>query len=330
MQLCLALALKGKGKVAPNPIVGCVIVCDEQVIGSGYHTQFGASHAEVEAIHSVKNQSVLDRSTLFVNLEPCAHFGKTPPCANLIIEHKIPKVVIACKDPNPLVAGKGIALLEQAGIEVVTGVLEAEAEALNVRFLKAYSQHIPYTILKWAESKDGFMGNDTDRYISGEEAQKTLHAWRAQEQAFMVGSNTLIQDNPRLSNRLHPGPQPVRIALDWHLKSADKQLHFYDQSQKTIVLNGIVNKVDQNIEWIKLADKHPLSILKTLYERGIYDLVIEGGAQLLQSFYSEKCYHEIRVITSKTMALGYGIKGPSISEKPQSSIELEQDIIHYY
>ena len=330
MQECLALALKGKEQVAPNPMVGCVIVYQDEIIGRGYHKVYGGPHAEVEAIASVQNKALLSSATMYVSLEPCAHFGKTPPCSNLIIEHKLAKVVVACTDPNPLVAGKGIAQLQAAGIEVSLGVLKTEAEAINNRFFKAYSKQMPYTILKWAESADGFMGNDTHRYISGAKALEQLHQWRSEEDAFLVGTQTLLQDNPRLSNRLVVGKQPIRVVVDWDLKSDGKDLHIYDQSQKTFILNGIVNKVDQLIEWIKVDNTEPEHLLSTLFAHGVKSVVIEGGAKLLNSFYNSGQFHEIRKIVSKNCVLGHGLIGPQIQSEPIEIINLEEDILLVY
>ncbi|MFI5142155.1 MAG: bifunctional diaminohydroxyphosphoribosylaminopyrimidine deaminase/5-amino-6-(5-phosphoribosylamino)uracil reductase RibD, partial [Bacteroidia bacterium] len=223
MQRCLELAEKGLGNVASNPMVGCVIVHNNVIIGEGYHQKYGEAHAEVNAIASVVNKNLLAESTVFVSLEPCSHHGKTPPCSDLLIEHKVKRVVIACLDTNPLVAGKGIAKLRNAGIELFTGVLEKEARELNKRFFTYHEKKRPYIILKWAQTKDGFISKlppfiREENWITNNESKKLVHTWRAQEQAILVGTTTALLDNPALTVRLTEGKSPIRILIDKELK----------------------------------------------------------------------------------------------------------------
>jgi diaminohydroxyphosphoribosylaminopyrimidine deaminase/5-amino-6-(5-phosphoribosylamino)uracil reductase len=214
MQRCFQLAENGLGYVAPNPLVGCVIVCDGKIISEGFHQQYGLNHAERNAILHVADKDLLKKSILYVNLEPCSHFGKTPPCADLIIERKIPKVVVSNLDSNPEVAGKGIERLQNAGIEVITGVLENQGRFLNRRFFTHIEKKRPYIILKWAKSLDGFMSSETERWITNEAMRNLVHKWRSEESAIMVGTNTVSTDNPKLNVRAYFGKNPLRITID--------------------------------------------------------------------------------------------------------------------
>ncbi len=330
MKRCFELALIGKGKVAPNPLVGCVIVYQNKIIGEGYHQKFGQAHAEVNAIHSVKDKSVLKDSDIYVSLEPCSHFGKTPPCANLIIKHQFKKVIVACLDPNPLVSGKGISLIKQAGIEVETLVLEQEAIELNKAFFTQQIHKRPFVILKWAESKDGFLGNEKHKKISQNNAQTLLHQWRTEEQAFLVGTNTLIQDNPKLDSRILKGKNPIRIAIDMNLKSKNLDLNYFDQSQKTIILNQDINEQNGVIQWVKIKDSNAKTILEKLSEMGIQSVVIEGGAAILNHFIAEDLFDEIRIFQSKKLLLNHGIKAPIIENYEFEKLDLGEDVLKIY
>lgn len=329
MMECLSLAQQGLGYVSPNPLVGCVIVHNNQIIGSGFHELYGGPHAEVNAIRSVQNQELLKESCVYVNLEPCAHYGKTPPCSLLLIEKKVKRVVIAMTDPFPEVSGKGIALLRDAGIEVVVGVMENEAKALNKRFLTNQIEKRPYIILKWALSKDGYI-DGKQKQISGSEAQIKLHQWRSEEDAFMVGTNTLFNDNPALSNRLWQGPNPIRVAIDFDLKSMNHSLKFYDQTQKTIILNGVKDEIDGNVTYKKINSKSTEDIVKALHSLRIGSVVIEGGAQLLQSFINDGLYDEVRIFTSKNLVLESGTKGPLFSGTVTEEQNLADDVLRIY
>ena len=323
------MAEKGFGHVSPNPMVGCVIVHEGEIIGSGYHQKYGAEHAEVNAIKNVKNHDLLKNSTVYVSLEPCSHYGKTPPCADLLIQSGVKKVVLACLDPNPLVSGKGIEKLKAAGIEVTWGVLEKESKKLNKRFFTNILKNRPYIILKWAESKDGFIASDEIKQISGLAAQTRLHKWRSEEDAFLVGTNTLLLDNPQLNTRLWKGKNPIRVAIDFHLKSENKHLKFYDQSQRTIILNGSKNGLFDGIEYLTIENNlsHTLDIL---YQKNIGSLVVEGGAMLLNSFLEAGLFDEIRILKSKNTELFSGLKAPVIDFHATKSEDLIDDILTVY
>ena len=337
MQRCLELAAKGLGNVAPNPMVGSVIVHNDKIIGEGYHMKYGEAHAEVNAINSVEDKSLLKNSTLYVNLEPCSHYGKTPPCADLIIHHKIPYVVIANIDPHSVVKGKGIEKLVNAGCDVKVGVLEDEARLLNKRFFVFHEQQRPYIILKWAQSADRFLdvmrnidqaGQQT--LISNPEARKLVHRWRSEEQAIMVGTNTALLDNPKLTVRLSEGKNPVRIFIDRELR-VPLNYHLLDGSAPTIVFTERKEKRSDKAEYIytKFDNDLPKKILKELHSRNIQSLIIEGGAQLLGSVISMGMWDEARVFTSRRR-LGNGVDAPSFNIKPVSTEDIAGDELNIY
>lgn len=330
MQLCLQEAVKGFGQVSPNPMVGCVIVHNDRIIAQSHHKIFGGPHAEVNAINQIDSHDVLREATVYVSLEPCAHHGKTPPCANLLIDKKVKRVVIAMQDPFAAVSGRGIQMLKDAGIDVTLGVLESEALEINKRFITNHTHHRPYIILKWAESEDGFLGNSSIKQISGNDAQILLHKWRSQEDAFMVGTNTLINDNPRLSNRLSNGKNPVRVAIDFDLKSNHLDLHFFDQSQRTIVLNGQKNTIEHGVEYIQIKDRLPQTIVQKLHELSIGSIVIEGGAEILNNFLATEFVDEIRVFRSKELQLKEGVKAPNIDISHTQVEDLDKDLLYTY
>lgn len=324
------MAEKGFGQVSPNPMVGCLIVHNGEIIGSGYHKEYGGPHAEVNAINNVKDPSLLKESTAYVSLEPCSHFGKTPPCADLLIKAGIKKVVIGSLDPNPLVAGQGMEKLIQAGINVEYSVLENECKKLNKRFFTFINKKRPFIILKWAESADGYIGSEDTKQISGLAAQKRLHKWRSEEDAFLVGTNTLLLDNPQLNTRLWKGKSPIRVAIDFELKSENKHLKFYDQSQRSIILNGVKNESSNGIEFIKISDTKIETIVNALYQCKISSVVIEGGSQLLNSFIEANIYDEIRILKSKKLMLNKGIKAPKIDFIASSTENLIDDYLNIY
>lgn len=322
MQRCFQLAANGLGNVAPNPMVGCVVVHNEKIIGEGYHVNFGEAHAEVNAINSAKDKSTLMASTLYVSLEPCAHQGKTPPCSDLIIESGIKKVVVACSDTNPLVAGKGIEKLKRAGVEVISGVMEKEARELNKRFFTFHEQKRPYIILKWAQTADGFIDrkrNDniqTALQISNEHSKRLVHKWRGEEQAIMVGTNTARLDNPKLDVRLVNGKNPLRIVLDKNAELPDS-LNLFDGSQPTFVFTAKKNADRTNLEFITIDFTKIVlpQMMSELYEKQIQSVLIEGGSNLLQSFIDESLWDEARVFISETF-IGDGIPSPRLKERP--------------
>jgi len=307
------LALQGRGKVSPNPLVGCVIEKNGKIIGEGFHQQFGGPHAEVNAINSVPNKEELNGATLYVNLEPCSHYGKTPPCANLIIQYPFKKVVICNLDSNPLVAGKGIKIISDAGIHVDQGILENEGRKLNVRFFTFMEKKRPYIILKWAETEDGFIARKdySSKWISNVYSRKLVHKWRSEEDAVMIGTNTALCDNPKLNVRDWQGRDPIRIYIDKNLKVGENSF-LRDGSQKTICYNLLQNQSLPNQEFVKIdPTSDTLSfILKDLYEKKIQSVIVEGGTKLLQYFIDSNSWDEARVFTSK-VKFGDGIKSPA-------------------
>lgn len=330
MHLCLTQAAKGFGHVSPNPMVGCVIVHNDTVVAASYHKVYGGPHAEVNAIHQIDSHDVLKDTTVYVSLEPCAHHGKTPPCASLLIEKQVKKVVIATTDPYPEVSGKGIQMLKDAGIEVVSGILEKEARELNKRFFINHTQHRPYVILKWAESADGYIAHPEIKQISGPNAQVLLHRWRSEEDAFLIGTNTLLSDNPQLNTRLYKGKDPIRIAIDMDLKSEGQSLNFYTGKQSTIILNGLKNEQIGALQLVHIPDNTIPSILNALQKLKIGSVVVEGGAKLLNSFMEAGVYDEIRKFTSKSLILKEGIKAPTLTISEAQQIDLDQDLLTIY
>lgn len=329
MQRCIQLALKGKGKVAPNPMVGCVIMYKNNIIGEGFHSQYGGAHAEVNAIDSVLDKTLLPLSTVYVSLEPCAHFGKTPPCANLLIAHKVKKVVIGCVDTFSKVAGKGIALLKAAGMDVEIGILEQDCRDLNRAFFTFHEKIRPYIILKWAETANGYMAGER-KQISGNNAQLLLHKWRSEEQAFLIGTYTLMQDNPQLNSRHFSHKNPIRIVIDFDLKSEGKNLHFLDNKQATVILNRHKNETINTIQYVKIDNKEPQTIVNALYHIDIHSVVIEGGKQLLESFINAKLVDEYRVFTSTKNTFIDGLKAPKFKAQLKQTIVLGEDILNIY
>ena len=321
MMRCIQLAQNGKLGAAPNPMVGAVVVCDGRIIGEGYHAKCGEAHAEVNAINSVKDESLLRRSTLYVSLEPCAHYGKTPPCAKLIVSKGIPKVVIGCQDPFSKVAGKGIEILKQAGCEVVVGVLEKACQDLNKAFFTVQLKHRPFITLKWAQSADGFMDverNDGEPVkLSSPLTQLIAHKRRAEHQAIIVGTQTARLDNPSLNVRDWCGPQPLRIVIDKDL-TLPRHLHLFDGSQPTLV---VTEKNETIAGAMTLQVDFNQSILPQLTEelqrRNIQSLLVEGGSKLLQSFIDEGLWDEAYV-EHCPQVLGHGILSPSLINPKKS------------
>ncbi|MCX6296976.1 MAG: bifunctional diaminohydroxyphosphoribosylaminopyrimidine deaminase/5-amino-6-(5-phosphoribosylamino)uracil reductase RibD, partial [Bacteroidetes bacterium] len=323
IKYCLDLAVKGLGQVAPNPMVGCVIVCDGEIIGEGYHEQYGKEHAEVNAIHSVKNKELLKRSTLYVNLEPCSHFGKTPPCADLIVEYKIPYVVIGSIDTNSLVSGKGIEKLTNVGIDVKVGILEADCKKLNKRFFTFHEKKRPYIILKWAQTADGFIDAKRNEenttkpiQISNSDSKKLLHLWRSQEQAIIIGTNTALLDNPQLTVREVKGNNPLRITIDKWLR-IPKHFNLFDKSTPTLIFTSVNESSHENLEYVKIDFEKAIipQVMEELYKRNIQSLLVEGGELLLNSFIDSNLWDAARVFISDK-ELGKGVNAPILKENP--------------
>ena len=332
MLRCLELAKKGFGSVAPNPMVGCVIVHNGIIIGEGFHQKYGEAHAEVNAINSVKDKTLLSKATVYVNLEPCSHYGKTPPCADLLIKHQVKEVIIANTDPNPLVAGKGIEKLKEAGINVITGILEDEAKALNKRFFCYHTKKRPYIILKWAKTLDGFIdidrsqaGNNLKYWITNDELKILVHKWRSEEPAIMVGTNTALNDNPQLNIRYWQGNQPLRLVIDENL-SLPKILHLFDQQNPTVIFTAKKEESKRNLtyQYINFNDNPLRQILDYLYETKITSVIIEGGKELLQSFIEQGLWDEARILTGNKY-FDKGLKAPEIKGKIISDVEIKND-----
>ncbi|MEQ8628986.1 bifunctional diaminohydroxyphosphoribosylaminopyrimidine deaminase/5-amino-6-(5-phosphoribosylamino)uracil reductase RibD [Ekhidna sp.] len=330
MQRALELAELGRGSVSPNPMVGCVIVHQGKIIGEGYHKKYGEAHAEVNAIHSVNDHSIFPESTVYVTLEPCAHHGKTPPCADLLIEKKIKRVVVACRDPFDQVDGKGIEKLQKAGLDVELGILEKEAIELNKRFLTSVQKERPYVILKWAQTSDGFVARENydSKWISNSYSRQLVHKWRTEEDAILVGKNTAIHDDPLLTSREWKGNNPIRVLLDSNLE-VNKTFNLFNEDAPTLILNSIKEEKAGNIEWIKTDMNNPWSVLRKLHERKIQSVIIEGGSQVLNSFINENCWDEARVFTSET-TFGNGIAAPEIEGKVEKEETIFADQLTIY
>ncbi len=315
MRRALELAQLGNGFTYPNPMVGCVVVYQGQIIGEGWHKQYGGPHAEVHAIAAVADKSLLPKSRVYVTLEPCSHYGKTPPCADLLISSGVKDVVICNTDPNPLVAGRGIKKLFEAGAQVKVGVLEAEGLEVNKRFFTFHAEKRPYIFLKWAETTDAFIaGADyKQEQISGKLAQRLVHRWRSEEQAIMIGSRTALHDNPRLNTRLWGGQSPLRVVIDKNLLLPD-DLHLFDRSQPTVVYNHLKQETHQNLHFVKLQTQEPMlpQIMQDLYQRNILSVMVEGGTFLLESLLQANLWDEALVFKSRSITFGSGIKAPNM------------------
>ncbi|MBO7276428.1 MAG: bifunctional diaminohydroxyphosphoribosylaminopyrimidine deaminase/5-amino-6-(5-phosphoribosylamino)uracil reductase RibD [Bacteroidales bacterium] len=330
MRRCFDLALLGRGNVSPNPKVGAVIVYQDNIIGEGYHQKYGQSHAEVNAIASVKDKSLLKKSTIYVNLEPCCHWGKTPPCANLIIESGIKKCVIANKDINPKVFGGGIKLLQDNGVEVVTGVLEKEGWFLNRRFFTNQKEKRPYVIIKYAQSLDGFIAPETNGgWISNDIMKVWVHKQRGEEDAIMVGYNTVLKDNPQLNTRHYQARNPKRIVYDRNL-SLPQESNIFDQIQETIIFNHVKDLVEGNNKYIKIDEELPFvsQILEKLYEEKICSIVLEGGAKIINKFLESGLWDEANVIIGQKI-FEKGVKAPYISGDFKEN-KIGDNILRFY
>lgn len=334
MQRCIDLARMGIGFVAPNPMVGCVIVYENKIIGEGYHKRFGEEHAEVNAINNVSQPELLEKATLYVCLEPCAHHGKTPPCADLIIQKRIPRVVIGCSDTFEAVNGKGIERLRNAGIEVKLGVLEAECLLLNKRFFTFHQKKRPYIILKWAQTQDGFIdkirkaGEEKKiNWISCQESKSLVHQWRSEEQAILVGKNTVLTDNPTLTVREVLGKNPVRIVLDPQMELPSDCAVFNVQST-TIILNALEDEQVYNLHYFQVNPFDTQNITNCLFELEIQSVLVEGGAFTIQKFIDCGLWDEARILVG-SKRFGDGLKAPVIPKLPQHIQTHFTDQIHY-
>ncbi|MDB5283751.1 MAG: ribD 2 [Bacteroidota bacterium] len=329
MQRCLDLALLGLGKVAPNPMVGCVIVYNGNIVGEGFHQKYGEAHAEVNAVNSVADKftHLIPESTLYVNLEPCSHFGKTPPCADMIVRQKIKRVVIGSFDPNPLVAGMGIEILKAGGVEVTTSILEKESDFLNRRFMIFHKLHRPYVILKWAQTSDDFLAPNEPRqvWLTNDESKKLVHQWRSEEQAILVGKRTVEIDDPELNVRHVKGNNPVRITIDRTLSLSptkkifrpDTRLFVYNESESSN--NGSLNLVKLDFEKSVIEQ-----MLQHLFHQQIQSVIIEGGPATLKQFIDHNTWDEARIFTTEHI-LKSGKKTPPLSGKVASDEMIGKD-----
>jgi diaminohydroxyphosphoribosylaminopyrimidine deaminase/5-amino-6-(5-phosphoribosylamino)uracil reductase len=328
---CIELAKNGLGTTYPNPLVGSVIVYNDTIIGEGWHKKAGDAHAEVNAVNSVKDKSLLKKATIYVSLEPCSHYGKTPPCCDLIIKNKIPNVVIGTIDPNIKVAGNGIKKLIEAGIQVTVGILEAECHELNKRFFTFHEKRRPYIILKWAESQDGFIApleKDKKRpvWITNVYSRQLVHKWRTEEQAILVGTKTAIDDNPKLNARDWHGNNPIRLILDQNNR-IPKDSHLYDNLVKTILFSkskSTIEKENTIFEVIDFEQNLPKQIVKALYQHQIQSVIIEGGRQTLQTFIDMNLWDEARIFVGN-ISFTAGTKAPILDKKPFEKYSIGND-----
>lgn len=334
---CIELGRLGLGYASPNPMVGCVLVHQGKIIGEGYHHQAGEPHAEVNAIHSIKDPSLLTDSTLYVNLEPCAHYGKTPPCAQFIVQHHIPRVVIGNVDPHEKVAGKGIEILKNGGCEVLTGILENEGRRLNRRFFCYHEKKRPFIILKWAQTMDGFIDRlrqpdekPQPNWITGETARMLVHKWRSEEDAIMVGTKTAIMDNPKLNVREWHGKNPVRVLIDKTGKIGDAY-HLLNDEIPTYIFteNKSLSKVRTHFIQLPFDDQLLHHILGFLYQQNIQSVFVEGGSALIHSFIRAGLWDEARVFIGQKEFIS-GIHAPVIKKHSTKTIKINQDIVKYY
>lgn len=309
MQRCLELASLGLGRVQPNPMVGAVIVSDGLIIGEGWHRQYGDNHAEINAIHSVKNPDLLKKSTLFVNLEPCSHFGKTPPCADAIIQAGIPEVVIGNIDPNVKVNGQGISKLNSAGVNVIANILEDQCRELNRRFFTFHNLKRPYIILKWAQTADGFMdierrneGDIESYWITNQELRVIVHKWRSEEDAILIGYNTMIHDKPQLTNRLYSGKNPARFVMNRDVASSS--------------------------DYYSMLPENLTEAMDVLYSQNIQSLLVEGGRRTLDSFLNAGLWDEARILIGNQQ-WGKGLEAPIINQMPDREVVINNNVIRY-
>ncbi|WP_420553217.1 bifunctional diaminohydroxyphosphoribosylaminopyrimidine deaminase/5-amino-6-(5-phosphoribosylamino)uracil reductase RibD [Tenacibaculum aiptasiae] len=338
---CLELAEKGIGTARPNPSVGAVVVYQDRIIGEGYTSAYGGNHAEVNAIHAVKNKEQLKEATIYVTLEPCSHYGKTPPCADLIVRSQIPNVVIGCIDTNSLVAGKGVERLRKAGCSVTVGMLEKECKEQHKRFFTVQNKKRPYIILKWAETNDGFvapMTKDEQKpvWISNQYSQQLVHKWRSEEHAILVGTNTVIADNPSLTARSWTGHNPIRIVLDKNLRIS-QEANVFDGNVKTILVTETreeerqISEEKENViyEEIDFKTNIPQQICEVLQKHHIQSVIVEGGTKTLQTFIDAELWDEARVFVGNT-EFGNGVKAPEIKGKIINKESIDNDVLKIY
>ena len=331
MQRCLELAQKALGKTYPNPMVGCVIVHNDLIIGEGFHEKAGEAHAEINAINSVKNPVLLKESTIYVSLEPCAHFGKTPPCANKIVEIGFKKVVIGILDSHDKMNGKGKRIIEEAGIEVISGVLEKDCQELNKRFFTFHQKQRLFIILKWAESGDGFLDKDfKPTQIGNPLTKQFVHQLRSQEHAILVGTQTALTDNPSLTTREIVGRNPVRILIDFDLK-LPRDFKLYNDDARTIVFNSVKESIEGNITFIKIERENFLeNLVQKLVEQQIQSVLIEGGSFTLQQFIDQNLWDEALIIKNENLHLLDGTNAPKFKVEKFEKKQFRDNTIEFY
>ena len=331
MKRCIELARKALGNTYPNPLVGSIIVHNSLIIGEGFHQKSGENHAEINAINSVENKDLLKESTIYVSLEPCSHFGKTPPCANKIIETGFKKVVIGTLDSHEKVNGKGKKLIEEAGIEVVSGVLEKECQELNKRFFTFHRKKRPFIILKWAESGDGFLDQDfKPTQIGNSLTKQFVHQLRSEEHAILVGTNTALTDNPALTTREITGRNPVRILIDFELK-VPLDFNIYNNEAPTLIFNAIKDSEEKNIRFIKIEKENFVENLMTkLYENQIQSVIVEGGSFTLQQFIDAGIWDAAIIIKNKNLKLSNGTKAPEFHHENFETKIFRDNIIEFH
>ncbi len=333
MRRALQLAALGAGHTSPNPMVGAVIVApDGTIIGEGWHRQCGQAHAEVNAVASVRDVNLLKDSTIYVTLEPCSHYGKTPPCARLLIERGIPRVVVGTLDPFPEVAGRGVRMLQEAGIEVVVGVLEQQCQALNRRFMTAHTSGLPWVQLKWAQTADGFIALPPDAgenplHMSTPVTMRWMHRERSLCDAIVVGAATACIDNPSLTTRYWPGKSPLRVVLSHELSMPDN-LNLFTDGLPTVVYNGVKDAVEGAVEYVKIDTDEPRLWLQDLYRRGVTSVMVEGGARVLNSLIDAGLWDEARVEVS-ARRVGEGVAAPIIGGAVVDKLDIDGNTIIY-
>ncbi|MCW4451987.1 bifunctional diaminohydroxyphosphoribosylaminopyrimidine deaminase/5-amino-6-(5-phosphoribosylamino)uracil reductase RibD [Kaistella sp. BT6-1-3] len=331
MKRCIDLAKNALGYTYPNPLVGSVIVHNGLIIGEGFHQKAGENHAEINAVNSVKNKALLKEATIYVSLEPCAHFGKTPPCANKITETGFKKVVIGTLDSHEKVNGKGKKMIENAGIEVISGVLETECKELNKRFFTFHQKKRPFIILKWAESGDGFLDKDfKPTQIGNSLTKQFVHQLRSEEHAILVGTNTALTDNPGLTTRDITGRNPVRILIDFDLK-VPENFNIYNNEAPTLVFNGVKDSEESNIKLIKIKKENFLeNLLQKLYENQIQSVIVEGGSFTLQQFINAEIWDEAIIIKNENLKLTNGTKAPEFHHENFETKNFRDNIIEFH
>ena len=335
MRRALQLAELAIGYTAPNPMVGCVLVKDDKIIGEGYHKAYGEAHAEVNAIDAIAEGQSAEGCSVYVTLEPCAHHGKTAPCTELLIRNKVKEVFVGTTDSNPLVSGRGVERLKRAGIQVHVGLLETECRILNKRFFTFYEKNRPYVVLKWAQTKDGYLDRQREseeigiNWISAPETKTLVHKWRSEEQAILVGRNTIINDNPSLTVRQYYGKNPLRVVIDSQLQITENSKQVFSEDAPTLIFNRVKDHQENNVTWVKIPETSTKCVLDHLYKRGIQSIMVEGGSRTLQYFIVDNVWDEAHVIVGD-VKFDNGVKAPIINKIPSNTYTFGSDRIYHF